>query len=118
MAPVTALTLSSATKATLFGIMSWRCWAQSEHGIARPATIARTGRMFGKARLKNWALCRISIPALPAAARCRCNTVEEFARSTIVATHLPRTRLVLEQLTLNQRVQGSSPCAPTIKSSA
>ena len=43
MPPVAALTLSSAARATLFGIMSWRCWAQSEHGIARPATIARTG---------------------------------------------------------------------------
>ncbi len=27
------------------------------------------------------------------------------------------TGIRLEQLTLNQRVQGSSPCAPTIKSS-
>jgi hypothetical protein len=32
------LTLSSAVKASLFGIMSWRCLAQSEHGIARPRT--------------------------------------------------------------------------------
>src|SRR5271163_3005163 len=39
VAPVTPLTLSSAAKATLFGIMSWRCWAQSEHGIARPRTV-------------------------------------------------------------------------------
>src|ERR1700737_3582762 len=33
---VTTLTLSSRTKATLFRIMLWRCWASSEHGIARP----------------------------------------------------------------------------------
>src|SRR5437588_4707561 len=38
VAPVTPLTLSSAVKASLFGIMSWRCLAQSEHGIARPRT--------------------------------------------------------------------------------
>src|SRR5712672_1882282 len=25
--------------------MSWRCLAQSEHGIARPRTVARTGRI-------------------------------------------------------------------------
>ena len=35
---VTPLTLSSALKASLFGIMSWRYLAQSEHGIARPRT--------------------------------------------------------------------------------
>src|SRR5216683_8383694 len=35
---VTTLTLSSETKATLFGIMLWRCWASSEHGIARLGT--------------------------------------------------------------------------------
>src|ERR1700681_1822091 len=35
---VTTLTLSSETKATLFGIMLWRCWADSEHGIARLGT--------------------------------------------------------------------------------
>src|ERR1700738_143872 len=34
--PVTPLTLSSPTKATLFRIMSWRCWATFEHGIAQP----------------------------------------------------------------------------------
>src|SRR6266403_3125522 len=34
---------SSAVKASLFGIMSWRCLAQSEHGIARP----RTGYALG-----------------------------------------------------------------------
>src|ERR1700732_2488727 len=38
VAPVTPLTLSSAVKASLFGIMSWRCLAQSERGIARPRT--------------------------------------------------------------------------------
>jgi hypothetical protein len=27
-----------ARETSLFGIMSWRCWAQSEHGIARPRT--------------------------------------------------------------------------------
>ena len=31
-----ALTLSSPTKASLFPIILWRCWAGSEHGIARP----------------------------------------------------------------------------------
>jgi hypothetical protein len=36
--PVTTLTLSSETKATLFRIMLWRCWASSEHGIARLGT--------------------------------------------------------------------------------
>jgi hypothetical protein len=36
--PVTTLTLSSETKASLFGIMLWRCWASSEHGIARLGT--------------------------------------------------------------------------------
>ena len=35
---MTTLTLSSETKATLFGIMLWRCWAGSEHGIARLGT--------------------------------------------------------------------------------
>src|SRR5260370_40195068 len=35
---VTAVTLSSAVKASLFGIIAWRCLAQSEHGIARPRT--------------------------------------------------------------------------------
>jgi hypothetical protein len=35
---VTPLTLSSAVKASPFGIMSWRCLAPSEHGIARPRT--------------------------------------------------------------------------------
>jgi hypothetical protein len=40
VAPVTPLTLPSAAKASLFGIISWRCWAQSEHGIARPRTVA------------------------------------------------------------------------------
>ena len=34
---MTPLTLSSPTKATLFRIILWRCWAQSEHGIARLA---------------------------------------------------------------------------------
>jgi hypothetical protein len=34
--PVTALTLSSPTEATLFRIMLWRCWATFEHGIAQP----------------------------------------------------------------------------------
>src|ERR1700752_3779675 len=38
VAPATPLTLSSAVKASIFGIMSWRCLAQSEHGIARPRT--------------------------------------------------------------------------------
>src|SRR6266446_5806628 len=38
VSPVTTLTLSSETKATLFRIMSWRCWARSEHGITRPKT--------------------------------------------------------------------------------
>ena len=38
MPTVTPLTLSSAVKASLFEIMSWRCLAQSEHGIARPRT--------------------------------------------------------------------------------
>src|ERR1700737_4577125 len=35
---VTTLTLSSPTKASLFRIMLWRCWASSEHGIARLGT--------------------------------------------------------------------------------
>src|SRR5438309_7219833 len=34
--PVDPLTLSSPTKATPFRIILWRCWAQSEHGIAQP----------------------------------------------------------------------------------
>ena len=33
--PGAPLTLSSPTKASLFRIMLWRCWASSEHGIAR-----------------------------------------------------------------------------------
>ena len=32
--PVDPLTLSSPTKATPFRIILWRCWAQSEYGIA------------------------------------------------------------------------------------
>src|ERR1700737_4160253 len=53
---VTTLTLSSATKATLFGIMLWRCWASSEHGIARLGTCdlqlrgySASGLKFGRA---------------------------------------------------------------------
>src|ERR1700731_1570111 len=33
---VTPLTLSSPTKASLFPIILWRCWAGSEHGITQP----------------------------------------------------------------------------------
>src|ERR1700739_2967754 len=36
--PVTPLTLSSPTKATLFRIILWRCWATVEHGITQPKT--------------------------------------------------------------------------------
>jgi hypothetical protein len=35
---VTPLTLSSPTKATPFWIILWRCWASSDHGIARLGT--------------------------------------------------------------------------------
>src|SRR5207248_3723324 len=42
--PVTPLTLSSPTKATPFRIILWRCWAQSEHGIARFNPAARNGK--------------------------------------------------------------------------
>src|ERR1700732_416442 len=43
---VTPLTLSSPTKATLFLIMLWRCWAGSEHGITwpRPHDLRQVGR--------------------------------------------------------------------------
>src|SRR6266403_1787460 len=34
--PVTPLTLSTPTKASLFPIMLWRCLAGSEHGITQP----------------------------------------------------------------------------------
>src|ERR1700674_2453617 len=34
--PVTPLTLSSQTNATLFRIILWRCWATFERGIAQP----------------------------------------------------------------------------------
>ena len=33
---MTPLTLSSPTKASLFPIILWRCWARSEHGITQP----------------------------------------------------------------------------------
>src|SRR5215469_16084131 len=33
---VSPLTLSSPTKASLIGIILWRCWARAEHGIAHP----------------------------------------------------------------------------------
>jgi hypothetical protein len=41
---VTTLTLSSATKATLFRIILWRCWATVEHGIAQPKLFLASGR--------------------------------------------------------------------------
>src|SRR5437868_878679 len=42
--PVTPLTLSLPTKATPFRIILWRCWSQSEHGIARFHPAARNGK--------------------------------------------------------------------------
>src|ERR1700730_13656468 len=60
VAPVPPLTLSSAVKASLFGIMSWRCLAQSEHGIARPRTWHALGgfRQCGTESQSNDALVR------------------------------------------------------------
>src|SRR5580692_10898308 len=60
VAPVTPLTLSSALKASLFGIMSWRCLAHSEHGIARPRTWHALGgfRQCGTESQQNDALVR------------------------------------------------------------
>src|ERR1700730_7519438 len=53
---VTTLTLSSPSKATLFRIILWRCWARSEHGIARLGTYvlqvrgnSASGVKFGRA---------------------------------------------------------------------
>jgi hypothetical protein len=42
--PVTPLTLSSPTKATLFRIILWRCWATVEHGITQPTFCCSTAR--------------------------------------------------------------------------
>ena len=57
---MTPLTLSSAAKATLFGIISWRCLAPSEHGIARPRTWHALGgfRQCGTESQQNDALAR------------------------------------------------------------
>src|SRR6201984_637400 len=65
VAPVTPLTLSSAVKASLFGMMSWRCLAQSEHGIAGPRTWHALGgfRQCGTESQSNDALVR-SAPAI------------------------------------------------------
>src|SRR6267143_6974743 len=51
--PVTTLTLSSATKATLFRIMLWRCWASSEHGIPRLGTYDPRVRGYSASGLAN-----------------------------------------------------------------
>ena len=40
---VTTLTLSPRRKATPFRIILWRCWARSEHGIARLRRMIRVG---------------------------------------------------------------------------
>jgi hypothetical protein len=48
---VTPLTLSSQTKATLFGIMLWRCWASFEHGIAHLGTHALQVRSYSASGL-------------------------------------------------------------------
>ena len=51
--PVTTLTLSSQTKATLFRIMSWRCCARSEHRIARREHMTCVGQMFWRRESAN-----------------------------------------------------------------
>src|SRR5271169_4364491 len=47
---VTTLTLSSRRKATPFRIILWRCWARSEHGIARLRTHEPQWRNFYRVR--------------------------------------------------------------------
>src|SRR5712671_6395153 len=64
-APVTLLTLSSATKATLFRIMLWRCWASSEHGIARLGTCDLQLRGYSASGLKFGRACGRATIACP-----------------------------------------------------
>jgi hypothetical protein len=74
---VTTLTLSSQTKATLFGIMLWRCWASSEHGIARLGTYDLRVRGYAKSGLKlGWCAEMLPLPI-----RFHCVLSERFAPS-------------------------------------
>src|SRR6266446_10362865 len=79
VSPVTTLTLSSETKATLFRIMSWRCRARSEHGIARPKTYDR-----------RWAARPRTLPRAPQAVQhrdaCRVRRARGCAGPTLRTT--------------------------------
>jgi hypothetical protein len=55
--PVTPLTLSSPTKATLFRITLWRCWPPSEHGIAQPNPRDLSVGQYSLIRLKIGPVC-------------------------------------------------------------
>src|SRR5215831_2285509 len=65
--PVPPLTLSSPTKATLFRIILWRCWAPAEHGIARTqnaSSAIRAASLNGKTHWNNPRLLGVELAAL------------------------------------------------------